>query len=606
MATKSKTTRSRSTASRPKRRSAPKRAPRLPTDPATAYARAVLAGTEIAGPHVRNACARHLRDLEHGAKRGLVWDTAAVAHVLDFFPQVLRLNGGQFEGRPFELHPAQAFIVGSLFGWKWKANGKRRFRRGYVEMGKGNGKSPLAAGVGLYGQVADGEPRAEIYAAATKKDQAMILFRDAVAMVRQSPALTRALEFSGGSGREWNIAHLRSASFFRPISNDDGQSGPRPHMALCDEIHEHRDGRTIEMLERGFKFREQPLLLMITNSGSDRKSVCYEEHMQAIKVAAGEVEDDAFFSYVCALDEGDDPLDPVAGPACWKKANPLLGWILSEDYLAGVAKQARDMLGKRNMILRLHFCVWTDADSAWMKRETLEAAEDASLRLEDMAGRRAWFGLDLGATRDMTGLAMVFEDGETEDGKPCYALFAHGFMPADGLDEQAKQDQAPYEVWAAEGAITAMPGAVVRLDWVAQYVIERAQDCTLEALAYDMWLFRRLKEELDEMGVELPLVEHPQGWSRRRDSELFMPDSVNRFEELLLEGRLRIAPNKALRSAIMSARLEESPAGLRRFSKQKATARIDLAVASAMAVGAASASAEAVREIAYERGAMFL
>jgi len=561
---------------------------RYPKDAATTYARAVIAGKTIAGPHVRNACRRHLDDLADGKARGLHWDLEAVDRALGFFPDVLRLNGGQFEGKPFALHPAQAFIIGSLFGWKWKANGFRRFRRAFVEMGKGNGKSPLAAGIGLYALIADGEPRAEVYAAATKKDQAMILFRDAVAMVRQSAALRERLRFSGGAGKEWNIAHLDSGSWFRALSSDDAQSGPRPHVGLCDEIHEAKTGHTIEMIERGFKFREQPLLFMITNSGTDRKSVCWEEHCHAIQVAAGERADDTTFAYVCALDDGDDPLDPIKGPKCWAKANPLLGTTISADYLAGVAKQATDMLGKRNNILRLHFCIWTDADSAWMKRETWERAEDPELRLEDFANKRAWFGLDLGATKDMSALAMLFEDGETADGKPCFALFARGFMPAEGLAERAKEDQAPYDIWADQGFIITTPGAVVRLDWIAQTVIDHALEADLQELAFDMWLFRRFVEELDALGVELPLAEHPQGYSRRRDSNLFMPDSVNTFEEILLDGRLRVEPNPALRSAVMSARFEESPAGLRRFSKSKAAARIDLAVASAMAVGSAT------------------
>lgn len=565
-----------------------------------------MSGKEIAGPFVRAACERHLDDLKVAAQRGLYWDIEEVERALGFFPDVLRLNGGQFEGKPFVLQPVQAFIVGSIFGWRIKATGRRRFRRVYIEMGKGNGKSPLAGGIGLYMMLADREPRAEVYAAATKKDQAMILFRDAVAMVRQSPALSARLEMSGGAGREWNIAHLASGSFFRPISSDDGQSGPRPHAALCDEVHEHKNGQTIEMLERGFKFREQPLLLLITNSGTDRKSVCYEEHCHAIKVATRQLEDDATFAFVCALDEGDDPLDPITGPKCWKKANPLLGTILTEDYLAGVSKQARDMLGKRNMILRLHFCVWTDADSAWVSREVWQSAEEPSLDLSEFSGRRAWFGLDLGATKDMSALAMLFEDGETDDGQRKFALFARGFMPADGLAERAKEDQAPYELWSEQGWIIAMPGPVVRLDWIAHQVVTHAADANLEALAYDRWLYQMFEMELDQLGVTLPLAEHPQTFRRRRDSSLFMPDSVNKFEELLADNRLTVEPNPAMRSAVMSARLEESPAGLRRFSKQKAAARIDLAVAAAMAIGAAHSNDENGPSVYESRGLLII
>ena len=233
----------------------------------TRYARDVCTGKIVAGPHVRDACARHLRDLKTGAKRGLRFDAAAADRVFRFFRNVLRLNGGQFEGKPFVLEPAQEFIVGSLFGWLRK-DGTRRFRFAYIEQGKGNGKSPLVAGIGLYCMLADDESRAEIYAAATKRDQAMILFRDAVAMVDQSPALAANLKRSGRDDKVWNLYHERSGSFFRPISADDGQSGPRPHVGLIDELHEHKTATVVNMMAAGRKWRRQPMIVAITNSGT--------------------------------------------------------------------------------------------------------------------------------------------------------------------------------------------------------------------------------------------------------------------------------------------------------------------------------------------------
>lgn len=372
------------------------------TDRATDYAKKVVAGKLIAGPHVRNACQRHLDDLKNGAARGLKYDKAIAARALRFFEGRLRLSEGQFDGEPFQAHPAQAFIIGSLFGWQKnsvKHGWVRRFRRAYIEQGKGNGKSPLAGGIGLYGLVADGEAGAQIYAAGATKDQAGILFADAVKMVRKSPALLKRLEFSGGEGREFNIAYLRTGSFFRPVSRETKKtgSGPRPHFALCDEVHEHPDRGVMEILERGFKFRRQPMLLMITNSGSDRNSVCWEEHEHAVKVAAGnlnakdgdafylgEVVDDTTFSYVCALDPGEDPL---TDPSCWVKANPLLGVTITEEYLQLAVDQARQMPGKLNGILRLHFCVWTDAETAWMTREALEPCIVDFEPLDEHAGK---------------------------------------------------------------------------------------------------------------------------------------------------------------------------------------------------------------------------
>lgn len=572
----------------------------------TAYARAVVAGEIVAGPHVRNACRRHLDDKIAGPDRGLEFRPEAAEEAVNWFEGVLRLSEGQFDGKPLVLDPSQAFIVGSLFGWK-RADGTRRFRRAYIEQGKGNGKSPLAGGIGLYGMTADDEAGAQIYAAAAKKEQAAILFQDACKMVRQSPALSKRLSFSGGLGREFNIAHHASGSFFRPISKDAGKtgSGPRPHFALCDEVHEHPDRSIMEMLERGFKFRRQPLLLMITNSGTNRQSVCWEEHQHAIKVAAGtktpdddatyvgEVVDDETFSFVCALDRGDDPLED---PTCWVKANPLLGVTITHEYLAGVVRQAKSLPGKLNGILRLHFCEWTDADTSWMGREALESVLDDFDPL-DHAGRPVSLGADLSATRDITALGFVVETGSVEverDGVtvtlPTYDAWVEAWTPKDTLEQRALQDQAPYDVWVRDGWLTATPGQVVRMDFVAARVAEVGNVYAIKALGYDAYAFRRnFEPELDAMGVTAPLVEHPQGGKRKAaESGLWMPGSVSALETLILERRIRIRRSPVTISAIMSAVTEADPFDNRWFSKRKATNRIDGLVALAMAVGVAT------------------
>jgi phage terminase large subunit-like protein len=548
----------------------------------------------------------------------------AAAAVIAWFEGVLKLSEGQFEGQPLRLHPSQAFIVGSLFGWK-NVDGTRRFRRAYIEQGKGNGKSPLAGGIGLYGLTADGEGGAQIYAAAAKKDQAGILFQDACKMVRQSPALIKRVAFSGGLGREFNIAHHASGSFFRPISKDAGKtgSGPRPHFALCDEVHEHPDRSIMEMLERGFKFRRQPLLLMITNSGSDRNSVCWEEHQHAVKVAAGtatpddafayvgEALDDTTFSYVCALDKGDAPLDD---PSCWVKANPLMGVTIKEEYLAGVVKQARQIPGRLNGILRLHFCCWTDVDEAWMSRDALQAVLD-DFEPSEHIGRDVFMGADLSGSQDLTALAFVVPTGEVEragaDGVvkmlPTYDAWVEAWTPGDTLHERALRDQAPYDVWVREGWLNAPEGKQIRLDFVAARVAEVAAEYVVKAFAYDRYAYRKLEDELDALGVEVRQMEHPQGGKRRakvpdEDIELakqegreppqglWMPGSIATLEALILDGRIRLLNSPVLISACMSAAVEADPFDNRWFSKRKATNRIDAVVALAMAVGAATSA----------------
>jgi phage terminase large subunit-like protein len=565
------------------------------TDPCTQYAKDVEAGRIVAGPHVRDACKRHLDDLVTGAERGLVWDTEAADRFYRFCSGILRLSEGQFDGTPFELEPSQKFICGSLFGWKMAKTGKRRFRRAYIEQGKGNGKSPMVGAIGLYGLVADGEAGAQVYAAGATKEQAGILFRDAVGMVDKAQSLDKIIRRSGGPGREYNLAHLKSGSFFRPVSRETKKtgSGPRPHFALCDEVHEHPDGGVIEILERGFKFRKQPLLVMITNSGSDRQSICWQERKHAVKVAAQDTLDDTTFSYVCALDEDDDPFND---PSCWIKANPLLGVTITEDYLAMQVKQAKDIAAKANGIRRLHFCQWTDAESAWISRAMWTSVEDHTLNLDDFAGEVCYAGLDLSAKTDLTAKALVFADGFADDGKPKFAAFVHGYTPADTLKARAERDGAPYDLWVDAGFLTATPGKKTRLDYIAQDLLDDADRFELDFVAYDNFLIADFEAVLDDMGATLPMLDHPQGWNKRKrttadgeEIELWMPGSVDELETLIMEGRIRVHINPALQTAVASATFDTSPADLRRFTKHKATGRIDMAVALAMAVGAATA-----------------
>jgi phage terminase large subunit-like protein len=403
-------------------------------DPVTHYAQCVASGEIVAGPHVRAACSRHLRDLQDGAERGLVWDVERARYAIGFFPAVLRLNGGQFEGKPFELELWQGFIVGSLFGWYWESTGYRRFQIAYIETGKGSGKSPLAAGIGLYGLVADGENRAEIYAAATKKDQAMILFRDAVAMVDQSPDLDWRLERSGSKGKEWNLAYHDTNSFFRPISADEGQSGPRPHIGLIDEVHEHKSANVVEMIRAGFKFRTQPMIVMITNSGTNKKSVCWEYHQFGAEVSAGMRMDDTMFAYICALDEDDNPLEDES---CWIKANPSLGVTITYKYLRDQVTQARGMPAKESLVKRLNFCMWVEASSPWISYHVWQSAADDSYDIDDLRGRTCYGGLDLSSTSDLTVLMLAFEPSADD---PYWRLLPFFWIPEIGLADKAELD----------------------------------------------------------------------------------------------------------------------------------------------------------------------
>lgn len=584
-----------------------------------AFASAALAGEIVVGPDIRNACQRHLNDLAHGSTRGLIWSAEQAARAIGFFEDVLCLNGGDYEGAPFLLAPWQAFVIGSLFGW-YVDEGVRRYRLAYIETGKGSGKSPLIAGIGLYGLVADGEQRAEIYAAATKKDQAMIMFRDAVSMVTMSPKLAARIEQSGRNEKIWNLFYPNTNSFFRAISNDDGQSGPRPHMGLLDEVHEHKTASAVEMMRAGTKNRRRALVAMITNSGSDKNSVAGQYHDYGVRVCRGDALDDTFFAFICSLDEGDDPL---TDEACWPKVNPSLDYIPEgrtdgipgRRYLREQVLAARGLPAKEAVVRRLNFCEWTAAENPWIGADVwLGAAEPVPMRV--LRNRPCVGGLDLSSTTDLTAFMLEFYPTEED---PHWRLLSYFWIPDHDLEGRENRDRVPYRVWIKEGHLETTPGrAISKL-----HVLRRLQTiCAyfdVTKIGYDRWRIEDLKQLMIEHGIDLPeLVKFGQGFQD-------MGPAVDEFERRLLglppetkdeDGNvvpvdaeeygvietLRHDGNPVLTWCAANAVTVADPANNRKVDKAKSIGRIDGIVASVMATGVSGSARSGNGKSIYDEG----
>ncbi len=544
-------------------------------DRCTEYAEAVKAGGFVVGPHVRDSCLRHLRDLETCEERGLYYDKDTAAETIAFFEEVLCLNGGQFEGKPFVLLPWQAFIIGSLFGWKRKSDDCRRFRVAYIETGKGSGKSPLAAGVGIFGLVADGEARAEIYAAATHRDQAKILFRDALAFFDQSAPLTERLIASGNGDNRWNLAYPEAGSFFRVISSENkGKSGPRPHICLLDEVHEHKSAEVIEMLRAGFKFRKQPMSVMITNSGHDKTSVCWEYHEMGAKIAANQTQNDEFFSYICALDEGDDPF---SDESCWEKANPSLSCgIPGLDYIRSQVNEARGMPSKESTVRRLNFCEWTEAENPWISKDVWFACEDKDLSPNLLQGRRCWGGLDLSSVLDLTAFALVFEPSVDDH---FWRLVVWFWVPGIGLVQKSKKDRVPYISWRDSGFLIAIDRKTIEYEFVIVDIAKICQEYNVQKIAFDRWNFANFIKERDRIGAYLPeMEEFGQGFQS-------MGPAVKEFEKMLIDEKVKHDGNPVLTWCAANAVAVEDAAENKKLDKSRSNGRIDGIVASVMACG---------------------
>lgn len=493
---------------------------------------------------------------------------------------MLRLAEGEHAGQPFVLQPWQAFIVGSLFGWK-APDGWRRFRNAYVEIGKGNGKSPMAGGMGLYMLAADNEASAECYAAATTRDQAGILFRDAVSMVEASPELSERIAKSG-KRQVFNLAHLASGSFFRPVSAEGrALDGKRVHFAALDEVHEHPNGIVVDKMRAGTKGRRQALIFEITNSGYDRNTVCYQHHDYSRRVLEGTVENDSWFAYVCQLDEGDEWA--VEGPH-WLKANPNLGVSITRKYLREQVAEAVGMPSKQSIVRRLNFCEWVEAAQPWIDRDRWMACL-ADLDFEALRGRPCFAGLDLSGKNDLTALALAWraDDGSVD-------LAVRYWTPADSLLQREDRDRVPYRQWRDEGWLEAVPGRSIDYAWIAQALAEIDAEQQLVQVAYDRWRVDLLLRDLDEAGIEAFIAKTPADTGRGIRLSPFgqgfqdMGPAVDALETSILNGTVRVQRSPVTTMCSANAVLDTDPAGNRKFTKAKSIGRIDGIVAAAMAV----------------------
>lgn len=532
--------------------------------PAQHYIEQVSRGEIVVCKWVRLAVERHLRDLETGHERGLTFDEEAARRAIRFFG-FLRHSKGEWAGQVVILEPWQQFILWVLFGWKG-ADGTRRFRTAYEEIARKNGKSTKAAGVGLYLFDADKEPGAEVYTAATKRDQARITHSEATRMVKKSAALKKRIAVYKD-----NLHNEATASKFEPVGRDaDSLDGLNIHGAIVDELHAHKTRDLWDVLETATGSRRQPLMYAITTAGYNRTTICYELHDYTRKILEGIIEDDSFFGIIFTLDEGDDWEDERN----WVKPNPNLGISVKLDDLRRKAAKAKKMPSALNAFLRLHMNVWTQAETKWVNPEKW-AACGGEVDPEALLGRACYGGLDLSSTIDITAFILVFPP--VVKGEP-YKVLCRFWVPEAAMHERSKRDRVPYDAWVREGFIEATPGDVIDYDFIVAEILELAERYDLKEVAFDRWGASKMIQELQE--VELTVAQFGQGFAS-------MSGPMKELERLIAAGEMAHGNNPVLRwmADNLVARLD--PAGNIKPDKAKSIEKIDGMVALIMALARA-------------------
>lgn len=538
-------------------------------DEVTAYARAVVAGDSPACRLAILACERHIRDLEHGADRGLVWRPEVAAHRIGFFPTFLRHSKGEWARKPVELSPWQCFCVGSVFGWK-RADGTRRFRTVYQELPRKNGKSTTLAGIGLDCLICDGEEGAEIYATATKRDQARIIFDEAKRMVQASPDLSALIR-----RYKLNLSVDHTSSKFEPLSSDDRTAdGLNPHVVLVDELHRHKSRALLDVMDTAIGSRRQPLIWIITTAGDDSpESVYNSENDYAIKVLEGVIEDDGHFAFITTIDKDDAWDDPIA----WAKANPNLGISVKLDDLTRQARKAARNPSALDAFKRLRLNVRTSDASKAIDMEVWNRNTRGRFDPDRLGRMRCWAGLDLSSKVDMTAYVKLFEPDQDN----IMRIAARFWMPSETLEARADQDRVPYRQWVDEGWIEATSGNIIDHAEIKAAVIGDLDKHELVNVGFDPWNATQLATECNEHGVNM--MEFIQGL--RSYSE-----PTKELQALLLSHRLDHGDNPVLRWCASNLAVQRDKNDNWMPHKAKSTGRIDGMTALIMAIGRYNAS----------------
>lgn len=434
----------------------------------------IVAGTKVKQiyKHLVQKIYEPIGEFEYRAERA--------NHAIEFIENFCKHSKGKWGGRPIELELWQQAFIAASFGFVHKIDGTRQYREVLLVVARKNGKSTIASGLGLYLQTADGEPGAEVYAVATKKDQAKLVWADAKRMVNKSPALRKRIKPL--------VSELRADfndSTFKPLGSDsETLDGLNVHGALMDEIHAWKDKNLYDVIVDGTSAREQPLIFMITTAGTIRESVYDMKYDEAVMLLNGLADpdgykDERFLPIIYELDKREEWMDENA----WQKANPGLDTIKRRDTLRTKVNKAKSnpMLVK-NLVTK-DFNVPETTSEAWLTFEELN--NTATFDVQQLEPKYGIGGTDLSKTTDLTAAKVIF----MVKGDPHIYVNQMYWLPEELLEARAKEDRIPYDLWHERGLLRVTPGNKVHPKFVTQWYLEQRNEhgIYLPWIGYDAW-----------------------------------------------------------------------------------------------------------------------
>jgi phage terminase large subunit-like protein len=469
------------------------------------YIENVLSGAIPAGQRVHQACRRQLKDLKNTGWR-YRFDSEKGARVCRFIENLPHTKGKWAAQREkIKLQPWQCFLVVVLFGWIDKKTGMRRFRVAYWEIPRKNGKSILAAGIGLYMAFADGEFGAEVYSGATTEKQAHEVWKPAKLMMMREHGFAAALAVDV---RAKSLVREIDESKFEPVIGNPGD-GSSPSCAIIDEFHEHDTPDQYDTMETGMGAREQPLILVITTAGANIAGPCHAKHDEVCKVLEGSAEDDETFGCIF----GCDPADDWASPATLRKANPNFGVSVDGEFLERQQRNAMQNPIQQNKFKTKHLNIWCNVLAGIMNMTAWAACADPELDEEDCVGLDAWIGIDLASKLDLCAEQRLYrKEGPVAD-KPHFYLFGTYWLPEAAVEEPGP-NHAHYEKWVKQGHLIQTDGAVVDFELITDMVKADCKRVNPQEVVYDPFNASQFAQGLAVDGIVcVEFTQNPQNFA---------------------------------------------------------------------------------------------
>jgi phage terminase large subunit-like protein len=477
------------------------------------------------------------------------------AHAVEFIESLEHTIGGH-SGMYFKLEPWQHFIVANLFGFV-KSDGFRRYSRAYVEVPRKNGKSTFSNAILLYGLLADGEDGAQVYSAATKLDQAMMVFAEGARVCRKLDWLAESVNvYNSINNRRINY----NESVYRPLEWNPGkQDGLNTHMAVIDEYHAHPNDELYNVIRNSMGSRRQPLLFVITTAGFNRESACYRHRQYCTKVLEGAIEDDSLFSVIYTLDEGDDWKEKKN----WIKANPNWGVSVNPRQLEEGLSEATELTHKEVEFKTKLLNVWTDTASVWISDENWMRCQD-----DTEPSGVCYGGLDLATTGDFCAFSLYWPESGS--------VRSWYWLPDENAKRRNDQQGDAIRGWAREGLIDVTEGNVTDYNYIRYKIGELADTYEIREIAYDRWNATQIVNDLVSDG--LTMYPFGQGFAS-------MSAPTKEFERLVKGKGISHDGNPVTRWMLGNIMLKRDPADNVKIDKAKSGDKVDGPVSIVMALG---------------------